>query len=158
MYTEFVSKVVYECLKKHLVCYRAFRMSVTGFDLYSFLYNKTPCYFHMAFYVSVQNPKHTMSLPVGNNFVSLRVIFSVFTENIFFISVSFVMISHVIFILENVFRCVRIIPKNYYWFRHVSVHLSVCKLTRLHLKGFSGNLIFEYFSLNCPENSSSIKV
>jgi hypothetical protein len=47
-----------------------------------FLYKKTPCYFYIAFYVSVKNPKHTMSLSLGNNFVSLRVLFSVFTENV----------------------------------------------------------------------------
>jgi hypothetical protein len=80
MYTEFVSKVVNECLNKYLVCCGAFRLSVTGFDLYHFLYNKAPCYFYVAFCVSVQNPKHTMSPSLGNNFVSFRVIFSLFTE------------------------------------------------------------------------------
>jgi len=57
-------------------------MSVTGFDLYNFLHKKTPCYFYVVFYVSVQNPKHTVSLSLGNNFVSLRVMFSVFTKNV----------------------------------------------------------------------------
>jgi hypothetical protein len=57
-------------------------MPVTGFDLNNFLYNKIPSYFYMAFYVSAQNPKHTTSLRLGNNFESLSVIFSAFTENV----------------------------------------------------------------------------
>ena len=41
----------------------------------------------------------------------------------------------------------------------LSVHLSVgsCATTRFPLDGFSWNLIFEYFSKICRENSSSLK-
>jgi len=42
----------------------------------------------------------------------------------------------------------------------MSVHPSVCphETTRLPLDGFSWNLIFEYFSKNCRENSRFIKI
>ena len=65
-------------------------------------------------------------------------------------------------VLQRVFRRVRKIAKSDYYLRHVclSVCLSVCPhgANRLPLDGFSRNLISEYFSNICWENSSFPKI
>jgi len=75
-------------------------------------YTEPQCLYKGALYLFLQNPKHTMPLSLGNNFVSLRVIFCVFTGFFFplFISVSFVMISHIILfrVIESNLLC-------FYW-------------------------------------------
>jgi hypothetical protein len=55
-----------------------------------------------------------------------------------------------------IFRCVCKIAKNDYYLRCLSVRLH--RTTGLSLDGFSYNLIFDYFSTICEENSSFIKI
>jgi Na+/H+ antiporter NhaA len=50
------------------------------------------------------------------------------------------------------------IAKSDYYLRHVCLSVRPRGITWLPLNGFSRNLIFEYFSKICHENSSFIKI